>query len=88
MIGTSINQYQIAARLGAGGMGEVYRATDTRLGREVAIKVLPPAVSRDPQSLVRFDSYRCPSNAHCRSRTACVRPNSVSSERVSCPTMV
>jgi serine/threonine protein kinase len=41
MIGASLNQYQITAPLGAGGMGEVFRARDTRLNRDVAVKVLP-----------------------------------------------
>src|SRR4051812_19924561 len=55
MIGSSLIQYRITAKLGEGGMGEVYRATDTRLGREVAIKVLPASLSSDPQSLARFE---------------------------------
>ena len=47
MIGTSLSHYRVTARIGAGGMGEVYRAEDTSLGREVAIKVLEPTpVSR------------------------------------------
>jgi non-specific serine/threonine protein kinase len=55
MIGASLTHYRITAKLGQGGMGEVYRATDTRLGREVAIKVLPEAVSGDAHSLARFE---------------------------------
>ena len=53
--GTSLGSYEILAPLGAGGMGEVYRAKDTRLDREVAIKVLPEAFSRDPERLARFE---------------------------------
>ncbi len=54
-IGQQIGSYTILAPLGAGGMGEVYRAHDASLGREVAIKVLPSAVSRDPERLIRFE---------------------------------
>ena len=53
--GTKLGPYEILAPLGAGGMGEVYRAKDTKLGREVAIKVLPDAVSQDPNRLARFE---------------------------------
>ena len=53
--GTRLGPYEILAPLGAGGMGEVYRARDTRLGREVAVKVLPPAFSADPDRLHRFE---------------------------------
>ena len=52
--GTRIGTYEILAVLGAGGMGEVYRARDTRLNRDVAIKVLPEAFARDPDHLARF----------------------------------
>jgi Tol biopolymer transport system component len=53
--GTKLGGYEIVAPLGAGGMGEVYRARDTRLGREVAIKVLPEAVASDPDRRQRFE---------------------------------
>jgi len=53
--GTQIGPYQLGARIGAGGMGEVYSARDTRLGRTVAIKVLPSHVANDPQARERFD---------------------------------
>ena len=52
--GETINAYEILAPIGAGGMGEVYRARDTRLNREVAIKVLPASMAADSDSLHRF----------------------------------
>jgi serine/threonine protein kinase len=53
--GTKLGPYEIASPLGAGGMGEVYRARDTRLDREVAIKVLPESFARDADRLWRFE---------------------------------
>ncbi len=53
--GTTLGPYQIDAPLGAGGMGEVYKATDTRLDRTVAIKVLPETVANDPDLKQRFE---------------------------------
>ncbi len=50
-----LGHFRVTARLGAGGMGEVYRAEDTRLGREVAIKLLPEAFTADPERLARFE---------------------------------
>ena len=55
MIGRTIGPYQILAELGRGGMGEVYRARDTRLDRDVAIKVIPAALARDPDRVARFE---------------------------------
>ena len=52
--GARLGAYEIGARLGAGGMGEVYRATDLKLGRAVAIKVLPAAFGTDPERAARF----------------------------------
>ena len=53
-VGRRLGGYEVLAPLGAGGMGEVYRARDTKLGREVALKVLPEAFSRDPERVARF----------------------------------
>ena len=54
-IGQKLGPYVISARIGEGGMGEVYRAQDTKLGRDVAIKILPPAFTADPNRLARFE---------------------------------
>src|ERR1700737_2969697 len=53
--GSRLGPYEILSALGAGGMGEVYKATDTRLDRTVAIKILPEALAADPQFRDRFD---------------------------------
>jgi serine/threonine protein kinase len=53
--GTKLGAYEIVALIGAGGMGEVYRARDTRLERTVAIKVLPPQFAADADSRARFE---------------------------------
>src|SRR5208282_874142 len=53
--GTRLGPYEILAPIGAGGMGEVYRGRDTKLDRDVAIKVLPPAFAQDPERLARFE---------------------------------
>jgi serine/threonine protein kinase len=55
MAGSRLGPYEIIAPLGAGGMGEVYRALDTDLGRQVAIKILPDAFAQDPERLARFE---------------------------------
>jgi eukaryotic-like serine/threonine-protein kinase len=66
--GTKLGPYEIQSPLGAGGMGEVYRARDPRLGREVAIKVLPASLSADPGRLQRFEQ-------EARSASALNHPN-------------
>jgi len=54
VIGTTLSHYRVTAKLGAGGMGEVYRASDQKLGREVAIKILPQEMAGDPERLLRL----------------------------------
>ncbi len=68
--GSRLGPYEVLVPLGAGGMGEVYRARDTRLGREVAIKVLPAEISLDPQRRQRFEQ-------EARSASALSHPNIV-----------
>src|SRR5689334_22569301 len=66
--GSRLGAYEILSPLGAGGMGEVYRAKDARLGREVAIKVLPTAMASDPDRRARFEQ-------EARSASALNHPN-------------
>lgn len=54
-VGEKLGHYQIVSLLGQGGMGEVYRAKDIKLDRDVAIKVLPQVLARDPERLARFE---------------------------------
>ena len=55
MIGTKLAHYEITSHLGSGGMGDVYQATDSKLGRSVAVKFLPEAFSRDADRVARFE---------------------------------
>src|SRR5579863_3642688 len=54
-VGDKLGHYEVLSLLGLGGMGEVYRARDTKLDRDVAIKVLPQVLARDPERLARFE---------------------------------
>src|SRR2546423_12501349 len=68
--GVRLGAYEVISLLGAGGMGEIYRARDPRLGREVAVKVLPAAFTADPERLSRFEQ-------EARSAAALNHPNIV-----------
>ena len=71
--GTKLGEYEVQTLLGSGGMGQVYRARDLRLGRNVAIKVLPSFLASDPDRLRRFEREAqtvCASAKHCAVRRA------------------
>jgi serine/threonine protein kinase len=72
--GTRLGPYDIVAPIGSGGMGEVYRARDSRLGREVAVKVLPHGLLEAPDALVRFEREARAVAAHRASSDAALRP--------------
>ena len=73
MIGRTVADYRIAAAIGAGGMGEVCRATDTKLGRDVALKVLPATADRG------FNASRHPARSRRRPDTSSASPRAASS---------
>jgi serine/threonine protein kinase len=73
--GARLGPYEITAQIGVGGMGEVYRATDTNLARQVAIKVLLEAVASDTERLARFDREACSGRVGTgRNRTSLRKP--------------
>jgi serine/threonine protein kinase len=78
MIGTTLNRYQITASIGAGGMGEVFRARDTQLNRDVAIKILPKDFVADADRLRRFEQ---PAPNHDRSHERINPPTTMNSNR-------
>ena len=66
--GTTLSPYQVTAKIGEGGMGEVYRARDTKLDRDVALKVLPQAFTADPDRLAGHSNrHKCPARPPRRS---------------------
>ena len=66
MIGKTLLHYEIQDQIGKGGMGEGFRARDTKLGREVALKALPEGLSLDPERLTRFQREAQAASAPCR----------------------
>ena len=85
MIGTKLAHYEITSHLGSGGMGDVYQATDSKLGRSVAIKLLPEAFAHDAERVARFEREArvlasLESSQYCGdSRTGGIRRTEVSS---------
>ena len=76
--GTWLGPYEVTAKIGEGGMGEVYRAWDTKLDREVALKVLPEAFTSDPDRLAR---ERLPETILSRPETLSTKPHAGDVER-------
>ena len=76
--GTRLGAYEVLALIGAGGMGEVYRARDTKLNRDVALKILPDAFASDPERLARFTARSADARLAQSSRTS---PTSTASKR-------
>ena len=74
--GTRLAPHEILSTLGAGGRGEVYRARDTRLGRDVALEILPPDVSSDPARRARFEQEASATCCRDCAGTECVAPSS------------
>jgi serine/threonine protein kinase len=72
--GTRLGPYEIVAPLGAGGLGEVYRAKDTKLNRDVALKILPEAFATDPDRLARFTREALTRGIPRVSRISCFPP--------------
>ncbi|MBN1569169.1 MAG: hypothetical protein JXA73_15065 [Acidobacteria bacterium] len=70
MIRKTLVHYDITSPLGKGGMGEVYRAKDQKLGRDVAIKVLPEKFARDPERVARFQREAGPNKTACQTGSA------------------
>ena len=58
-VGSRLGHYDVTALIGEGGMGQVYQATDTKLNRQVALKILPEAFAADPDRLARFEREEC-----------------------------
>jgi len=80
MVGKTLSHYKVIEKIGQGGMGEVYRAEDTNLSREVAIKVLPEQFTQDPQRLARFEREGVKGNGkslHCRYVSGCMKAQCV-----------